>query len=45
MSTTQGEGKIKYVFKRTINLEMLYCTFEGASLQFEELDRIGVAQF
>jgi len=45
ISSIEGEEKIQYVFKRTINLQMPYCAFQGASLQFEGFDKIGFAQF
>lgn len=32
-------------FVQKNNLETSYCAFQGASLQFEGLDRIGLAQF
>lgn len=45
ISAIQGEGKIQYVFKRTINLEMPYCAFQGAAFSLKSLPGLAWLNF
>lgn len=45
ISATQGEGKIQYIFKRTINLEMPYCAFQGAAFSLRSLTGLAWLNF